>query len=62
MFQLLELNGSFGVLIRSQQLGGFAIMEADKVNLDTGLINEVFGNVLQANLGQPADNVQYNRN
>ena len=49
--------GSFGGSLSSfsaTQLGGFAIKGAiDKVNLDTGLINEVFfGNVLQANLGQ----------
>ena len=49
--------GSFGGSLSgfsATQLGGFAIKGAiDKVNLDTGLINEVFfGNVLQANLGQ----------
>ena len=49
--------GSFGgslSVFNATQLGGFAIKGAiDKVNLDTGLINEVFfGNVLQANLGQ----------
>ena len=49
--------GSFGGSLSgfsATQLGGFAIKGAiDKVNLDPGLINEVFfGNVLQANLGQ----------